>query len=157
MTEPWRYRAGFGGVSRLGAIDPEQEPYKTELADYQVTVIDLTKIKAGDSVRHNKFAELPQIVQLIGTRLASGQAITDLHVGLGEHIIQGTAGAATAVGAAAGLVIAAPVAALDQDTREHYGDHVKQLGASIAGNETTHSISRSTCSPSSPSAAATVC
>ncbi len=38
-------RRVWGDVARLGSIDPEQAPYKQELADHKVTVIDLTKVK----------------------------------------------------------------------------------------------------------------
>jgi esterase/lipase superfamily enzyme len=58
-----------GDVSRLGAIDPEQAPYKKELEENKIMVIDLTKIKSGDSMNHGKFAESPEIVQLIGQRI----------------------------------------------------------------------------------------
>ena len=42
-----------------------------------MTVLDLTKLKAGDLSHHGKFAESPEIVQLIGKRLTDGQAMTD--------------------------------------------------------------------------------
>jgi esterase/lipase superfamily enzyme len=125
-------RRVWGDVARLGAIDPETEPYKTELANYGITVIDLTKLKADDATHHSKFAQSPEIVQLIGTRLASGQPITDTHVGLGEHIIQATAGMTATVGAAAGLAIAAPVAIVDPTTRENFGKHVGAIAGAPA-------------------------
>ncbi|MFI0844205.1 alpha/beta hydrolase [Mesorhizobium sp. IMUNJ 23232] len=129
----------WGNVSRLGAIDPTQEPYKTELSDNKITVVDLTDIKAGDDLHHSKFAESPQIVELIGTRLSSGQTLTDNRVGLGDSIVAATAGAAAAAGTAAGLAISAPVAVLDQNTRENYANHVDSLGidtpTGIAGNK----------------------
>jgi esterase/lipase superfamily enzyme len=93
-----------------------------------VTVLDLTKLKAGDALNHGKFAESPEVVQLIGRRLAEGQTVTDSRVGLGDRIIQVTAGAATAVGTAAGLAISAPVAVIDPRTRQSLGDHVETLG-----------------------------
>ncbi|MFS8113968.1 alpha/beta hydrolase [Rhizobium jaguaris] len=98
----------WGDVSRLGAIDPEQSPYKEELEKYKVNVIDLTKVKSGDDMNHSKFAESPQIVQLIGTRLSTGQTLTDSRVGLSDTIVSATAGAAQSVG----TVITAPVAAV---------------------------------------------
>jgi esterase/lipase superfamily enzyme len=121
----------WGNVARLGSIDPEQEPYKTELAANNISVIDLTKINAGDKLHHSKFAESPEIVQLIGTRLSNGQALTDSRLGLGDQIVTATAGAAATVGTAAGLAIAAPVALVDQNTRENYGHHVGSLGATV--------------------------
>lgn len=120
-------RRVWGNVSRLGAIDPEQSPYKEELAANGITVIDLTKIKAGDNLHHTKFAESPEIVQLIGTRLSSGQTLTDSRLGLGDHIVAATAGAAHTVGTAAGLVVSAPAAIVDQNTRQNYVHHVETL------------------------------
>ncbi|OCP35175.1 esterase [Ensifer sp. LC163] len=120
-------RRVWGDIPRLGSIDPEQAPYKQELADSDITVIDLTKVKAGDSMHHGKFAESPQVVQLIGARISEGQTLTDSKMGLGDHLIAGTAGAATAAGSAAGLILAAPVALVDQATRENYAHHVTGL------------------------------
>lgn len=112
-------RRVWGDVSRLGAIDPEQAPYREELAANNIAVIDLTKIKAGDKLHHSKFAESPEIVQLIGTRLSTGQSLTDNRLALGETIVSATAGAAHTVGTAAGLVISAPVAIVDHSTRQN--------------------------------------
>ena len=111
----------------MGSIDPEQSPYKEELAANDISVIDLTKIKAGDNLHHTKFAESPEIVQLIGTRLSSGQTLTDSRLGLGDHIVTATAGAAQTVGTAAGLVVSAPAAIVDQNTRQNYAQHIEML------------------------------
>jgi esterase/lipase superfamily enzyme len=121
-------RRVWGNVSRLGAIDPEVSPYKEELAANNIVVLDLTKVKGGDKLNHGKFAESPQIVQLIGRRLGDGQALTDSRVGFGDRIVAATTGAAAAAGTAAGLVVSAPVAIVDQDTRDNYGEQVNQLG-----------------------------
>jgi esterase/lipase superfamily enzyme len=120
-------RRVWGNIPRLGSINPEEAPYKEELASENVTVIDLTKVKSGDRLNHGKFASSPQIVQLIGARMAGGQSLTDSRVGVGDTIVQATTGAAAAAGSAAGLVIAAPVAAVDQNTRENYGNEVESL------------------------------
>ncbi|KEC71315.1 hypothetical protein RLPCCGM1_p0046 [Rhizobium leguminosarum bv. phaseoli CCGM1] len=138
-------RRVWGDVSRLGAIDPEQAPYKKELEDNKIMVIDLTKIKSGDSMNHGKFAESPQIVQLIGQRISEGQTLTDSHVGLGDQILVATTGAATAAGNVAGLVLAAPVAVVDQDTRDNYATHVGNLGAN-----TTRSVASGSCDGTRP-------
>jgi esterase/lipase superfamily enzyme len=117
----------WGDVGRLGAIDPTLSPYKEEIAANHMTVIDLTKIKSSDSLNHSKFAESPQIVQLIGARLADGQPLSDSRVGLGDNIVAATAGAASAVGTGVALAVAAPVAVLDQNTRENFGKQVEAL------------------------------
>ncbi len=138
-------RRVWGNVSRLGSIDPEQEPYKTELAANNISVIDLTEIKTGDDLHHGKFAESPEIVQLIGTRLSSGQALTDNRLGLGDHIVTATAGVAAAAGTAAGLAIAAPVAMIDQNTRENYATHVETLGATVPRGQAQGSVISNDC------------
>jgi esterase/lipase superfamily enzyme len=124
-------RKVWGSTARLGAIDPEIEPYRTELSENAVQVIDLTKLDTGDPTHHAKFAESPEIVRSIGARLAQGQTMTDSHVGLGEQIVQATTGLTSTVGTAAGLVLAAPVAVVDPTTRENYGSHVNRLGAEL--------------------------
>ncbi|ALA16663.1 MULTISPECIES: alpha/beta hydrolase [unclassified Chelatococcus] len=122
----------WGSSARLGAIDPEMEPYHTDLPRDGITVIDLTKLQTGDRLNHGKFAESPEVVQIIGQRLVAGQTMTDQRVGLGDRIIQLTAGAASTVGTAAGLVISAPVSVLDETSRGNYGTHVERLGGSIS-------------------------
>lgn len=130
-------RRVWGDIPRLGSINPEQAPYKEELASNNVTVIDLTKVKSGDRLNHGKFASSPQVVQLIGARMAGGQTLTDNRIGLGDTIIQATTGAATAAGGAAGLVIAAPVAAVDQNSRENYGNQIGALTGSQTGQKSS--------------------
>lgn len=58
-----------GGVNRVGDADPER------LAKLGVTVVDLTEIKDTDSLNHTKFADAPEVVQLIGYRLAEGDSL----------------------------------------------------------------------------------
>src|SRR5919112_1543244 len=41
-------RRVWGGSARLGAIDPATEPYRTEIAEARINVVDLTRLKAGD-------------------------------------------------------------------------------------------------------------
>lgn len=126
-------RRVWGNVSRLGAIDPEQSPYREELAANGITVIDLTKIKTDDSLHHAKFAQSPEIVQLIGGRLSDGQILTDSRLGFGDHIVTATAGAAQTVGTATGLVLSAPAAVVDQNTRENYAHHLETLAGPSDG------------------------
>jgi esterase/lipase superfamily enzyme len=122
----------WGSGTRLGAIDPDVEPYRTDLARSGVNVVDLTTLRAGDSLNHVKFAQSPEIVQLIGRRLAEGQIVTDSRVGLGDRIVQVTAGAAGAAGTAAGLVVSAPIAIVDPQTRSTMGEHVEAVGRGVA-------------------------
>ena len=138
-------RRVWGDVARLGSIDPEQAPYKAELAANNITVIDLTKVKSGDKLNHGKFAESPEIVQLIGSRISEGQALTDSRIGFGDRIVAATAGAAAVAGTAAGLAIAAPVAVVDQNTRDNYGSQMGELGTITAGGHKTAGKGSSSC------------
>lgn len=143
----------WGDVARLGSIDPEKPPYKAELAANNITAIDLTNIKAGGELHHSKFAESPQIVQLIGARLSSGQTLTDSRVGIGDQIVTATAGVAHAVGTTAGLAIAAPVAIVDQNTRENYAHHIGSLGLAVSSGQARSGTPRNDCAAKGNTAA----
>lgn len=107
--------SGFitGRVSRLGAINPADEPYRSKLEKAGITAIDLTKVQTGDSLNHGKFAESPQIVQLIGQRLIMGQTLTDSTVSLGQGITAVIGGTVTNIGTVAATAVAAPATALE--------------------------------------------
>ena len=61
-----------------------------DLANYGVTVVDLSDQKASDKFNHNKFAENPALVKLLGDRLkqddgfASDRDVTDRITSLGQ-------------------------------------------------------------------------
>jgi esterase/lipase superfamily enzyme len=99
-----------GGIDRLGAIDPEIEPYRSKLAASNATVIDLTKLKSDDELNHGKFAESPEIVQLIGRRLMAGQVVTEANLTAGEQVTEIAGGAVRVLGSAAGAVVGVPAA-----------------------------------------------
>jgi esterase/lipase superfamily enzyme len=103
-----------GGVSRLGTINPAEEPYRSKLEAAGITAIDLTKVKSGDSLNHGKFAESPEIVQLIGQRLMTGQTLTDSNVSLGEGITAVVGGTVTNIGTVAATAVAAPVIVVER-------------------------------------------
>jgi esterase/lipase superfamily enzyme len=124
-------RRVWGNKDRLGAVDPDVEPYKTEFEKDKITVLNLTKLRTGDKLNHGKFAESPEVVKLIGTRLVDGQPITDSRVGLGDRLIEVTGSAAAAVGTAAGIVVSAPVAVVDSQARRNLGDRFEHLGNNI--------------------------
>ena len=106
-----------GNVSRLGAIDPSKEPYRSRLEKAGITAVDLTKVKTGDSLHHGKFAESPEIVQLIGQRLMTGQTLTDSNVSLGQGVAAVVGGTVRSVGTVAGAAVAAPLTIVDQPQR----------------------------------------
>ena len=124
-------RRVWGSTARLGAIDPDQEPYKTELATHHINVVDLTKYRTGDRINHDKFAESPEIVRQIGQRLVEGQTVTDSRIGVGDRIAQVAVTAASAAGSAAGLVLSAPAAVVDPDSRANYDEQIKTLGNTL--------------------------
>lgn len=120
-----------GNVDRLGQIDPGVEPYRSALEKLGITVIDLTKMKSGDSLNHGKFAESPEVVRLIGTRLAAGQTVTDSDVGLGEALGSVAIGAANTVGQAASVAVSTPIAVFDADTRRNYGGQLQRVTGTV--------------------------
>ena len=86
----------WGSDARLGVIDPKTEPYRSDLAAERVNVFDLTDIKSEDAANHNKFIKSPELVQLIGKRLAAGQTLSDGRESAADRIL---GAAATGVGA----------------------------------------------------------
>jgi esterase/lipase superfamily enzyme len=60
-----------GGVPRVGNDTVE------DLAELGVTVIDLTNVDDTSSLNHTKFADSPEIVQLIGKRLQEGDKLDE--------------------------------------------------------------------------------
>lgn len=118
----------WGNRSRLGQIDPNQEPYKSELEKARVTVVDLTGVQSGDALNHGTFAQSPEVVQMIGRQLASGQKLNDGGASFGETLGLVVGGAAATVGSAAAIAVSAPVAIIDPKTRESLGDQFEQFG-----------------------------
>ncbi|WP_244506354.1 alpha/beta hydrolase [Pararhizobium polonicum] len=106
-----------GDVQRLGQINPAEEPYRTKLENAGITVVDLTKVKSTDRLNHGKFAESPQIVQLIGQRLVTGQTLTDSDIGVGDGITAIVAGTVNTVGKVAATTVATPVDLLSGNIR----------------------------------------
>ncbi|MER2534846.1 MAG: alpha/beta hydrolase, partial [Rhizobiaceae bacterium] len=102
-----------GGVQRVGAINPAEEPYRSRLEEAGIVAIDLTKVKSGDRLHHGKFAESPQIVQAIGSRLMNGQTLTDERIGLGDRIGTAVGGTIGTVGVIAGTAVSAPVKVIE--------------------------------------------
>jgi esterase/lipase superfamily enzyme len=71
-------KAIWGDVPRLGDVDPQQEPYRTELANDRIEVFDLTKLAvAGDDAHDRAFEQAPTVVAMIRNRMAQGQSLAD--------------------------------------------------------------------------------
>jgi len=104
-------------TTRLGALDPAQEPYRSILEQADVNVIDLTGFASNDFTNHGKFAS-GEVVAAIGDRLAHGQALTEANSGLAESLGTFTHGAIdVAAGVAVGAVTA-PTKIVDPTSRE---------------------------------------
>lgn len=103
-----------GRVSRLGAINPAEEPYRSKLEKAGITAIDLTRVKTGDGLNHGKFAESPEIVQLIGQRLMTGQTLTDSKLTLGQGITAVVGGTVSGIGTVAATAVAAPAMVIER-------------------------------------------
>lgn len=59
-----------GGVSRVGAADPDT------LAALGLKVVDLSLVDDKSNANHSKFADSPEIVQLIGTGINQGNTLS---------------------------------------------------------------------------------
>ena len=101
-----------------------------------ITVLDLTKLRGGDRLNHSKFADSPEVVRLIGSRLIAGQTVTDQDIGLGEQIGAAALGVTNTVGSAAGLAVSMPIAIIDPATRNSLDDQADRLGQNL-GNAIT--------------------
>jgi esterase/lipase superfamily enzyme len=79
----------YGGVPRLGEINPDQEPYRSEFQQQHIEVYDLTKLQTSDGNAHDKaFEDITSVVAMIKQRLRQGQRMTDGGSTLGDRIQQ---------------------------------------------------------------------
>ena len=120
-----------GNVARLGQVDIDDPVVRGQLEAEGITVLDLSKLRVNDRLNHSKFAESPEMVQLLGKRLIAGQTITDQDIGLGAHLGATALSVSNTVGAAAGVAVAAPISILDPSSRDSFDDQVDRLGGSI--------------------------
>jgi hypothetical protein len=56
-----------------------------------MNVFDLSDIESPDTTNHSKFVNSPDLVRLVGNRLASGQALTDSHPTVVDRFLATTA------------------------------------------------------------------
>lgn len=102
-----------GGIDRLGQIDPEREPYKTELQLANLAVVDLTGLKSADRLNHGIFAQRPEIVKLLGGVIGEGRlAVSAAEMPLGDRFTVFFQGASQTVEGAANILFGAPAAIL---------------------------------------------
>jgi esterase/lipase superfamily enzyme len=120
-------RRVWGSSVRLGAVDAAAEPYRSELEAAGLMVVDLTEAEGG-GLNHAKYASVPGIAKVLGERLAAGHTLGVPKATLGDRIGLATASGAAAVGGAVGLVVTAPLAVIDADERDRFGDRVSAVG-----------------------------
>lgn len=114
-----------GGVNRLGGSD--LRPYAPLFDELGVSVIDTSAIATNDSLGHNAFADSPEIVRLLGRRLA-GQSLDSGKASAADQI---GVTAANFAGSAARLAVAAPVAVISPEAREILKEELSSNGAPI--------------------------
>ena len=111
--------------TRLGALDPAKEPYRSILEQGRVQVVDLTGMSSGDFLNHGKFAS-GEVVGAIGARLAEGQSLSDAKGGLVESLGMFTNGAINVAAGVATGAVAAPGKVLDPAQSEKSVDTAAQ-------------------------------
>lgn len=68
----------WGGVPRLGEINPTLEPYRSEFERDKIMVFDLTKLKSiGDDAHDRAFEDITSVMGMIRQRLSEGQVMTE--------------------------------------------------------------------------------
>lgn len=66
----------WGGATRLGQVNPDQEPYKTEFRREGILVLDLTGMRGRAHSR--AFREVTSVMGMVEQRFAEGQQMTDV-------------------------------------------------------------------------------
>jgi esterase/lipase superfamily enzyme len=64
-----------GGLTRLGDVNPEEEPYKSELARNNILAFDLTRLQGEAHSR--AFEGATTVMGMIERRLAQGQQLAE--------------------------------------------------------------------------------
>lgn len=94
--------------NRAGAFQVTDPQMSARLAALNINVIDLSDVKTSDSLNHAKFAASPDIVQMIGNRLASDQ-VQARGASLGDKVGMFAGAVGRTVGTAAGLAVELPL------------------------------------------------
>ena len=121
-----------GGIKRLGGSD--LRPYAPLFNELGVSVIDTSAIATNDPLGHNAFADSPEIVRLLGRRLA-GQSLDGGKASAADQI---GVTAANLAGSAARLAVAAPVAVISPEAREILKEELSSDGATIKNGQITY-------------------
>ncbi|WP_293853368.1 alpha/beta hydrolase [uncultured Alsobacter sp.] len=102
----------WGSTQRAGAFTVDDPEIAKRLEAMNITVFDLSDLKTSDRLGHGKFAASPDVVKLIGSRLADDGGIKGRGATIGESIVVVGSSLGSTVGSVAGGVVAAPVKAL---------------------------------------------
>jgi esterase/lipase superfamily enzyme len=71
-------RMGNQRAPRLGEVNPEDDPYRSELSQNKIEVFDLSGLKRpGDDAHDRAFEDITSVVGMIKQRLRDGQQMTD--------------------------------------------------------------------------------
>ncbi|MCP8937835.1 alpha/beta hydrolase [Alsobacter sp. SYSU M60028] len=105
-------RMVWGSQVRAGAYTVSDPAVMEKLREANITVIDLSEVKGTDAMNHGKFASSPDVVKMIGGRLAEDGGIQQRPAGLGEGIMALGATVGHTVGQTVGTAVAAPGAIL---------------------------------------------
>lgn len=77
----------WGGVGRLGDVDPTQEPFRSEFERDKILVFNLTGLASpGDNAHDRAFEDVTSVMGMIKRRLSEGQAMTERGSGVGGEI-----------------------------------------------------------------------
>jgi esterase/lipase superfamily enzyme len=65
----------WGGATRLGDINPDEEPYKSDLEREKVLAFDVTHLEGNSHSR--AFDDVTSVMGMIEGRLAAGQQLAE--------------------------------------------------------------------------------
>jgi len=117
-----------GNLPRIGNYTDD-----AEIAELGIIVYDATDVKSGDKLRHGKFADAPEIVKLLGSRLRNGSNLAQNEVRFSDRLQtlgRSLGGVVTSTG---GLIISAPKTVLTRPG-EIITAPVEILGQTIKNN-----------------------
>ncbi|WP_235919298.1 alpha/beta hydrolase [Aureimonas psammosilenae] len=123
-----------GGVQRLGAVDLTKPDVQAAFQERGIRVVDLSGIRAGDSLNHTKFAESADVVQAIGRRLIAGDKVSDNNLSLADTIGATAIGTAQGVGSAIGATANIPGALVSPEARRRLREGVEDTGRNLDGS-----------------------
>lgn len=115
-----------GNIERLGAVDPDADPW---LVSEGIAVVDLTDTATGSWTRHAKFAENPDAIRFLGAQMINGSG--DEPGGFGERLQSLSVGVTQGIGGAAGMVLTAPIAIVNPKARPAFANQFDQVQQAV--------------------------